>query len=203
MTEENPDLIQASAKSPSIAWTDERLVSECLKGNEQAWAALVGKYKNLIFSIPLKYGATREDAADVFQTVCLELYSALPELRKAGALRSWLMTITAHKAFHWKRKHRRRSDREIPGSDQDDLPNSAVVPRDLMEELEREQMVRDAVASLPARCSEMIRLLFFEQPPIPYLELSKRLGLAEGSIGFIRGRCLRRLQKRMKEMGFR
>jgi len=45
-------------------------------------------------------------------------------------------------------------------------------------------------------------MLFFEQPPVPYNELAKRLGLATGSIGFIRGRCLDRLQKILAEMGF-
>lgn len=182
--------------------TDERLVRECLEGNEQAWSDLVDKYKNLIFSIPLKYRATREDAADIFQTVCLELFSELPNLRKAGSLRSWLKTVTAHKSFHWKRKQRRITDRESNVAEVGDLPQVFSASSDLLEEVERAQMVRDAVAGLPARCNEIIRLLFYEQPPVPYLELSKRLGLAEGSIGFIRGRCLKRLEKRLSEMGF-
>jgi hypothetical protein len=45
--------------------------------------------------------------------------------------------------------------------------------------------------------------LFFEQPPLPYTEVARRLGLATGSIGFIRGRCLDRLRKLLVESGFR
>jgi len=48
----------------------------------------------------------------------------------------------------------------------------------------------------------MIRLLFFVEPAVPYREVARRLGLATGSIGFIRGRCLRRLQKTLQQMGF-
>ena len=48
----------------------------------------------------------------------------------------------------------------------------------------------------------MIRLLFFVDPPLPYREVAQRLGLATGSIGFIRGRCLQRLQKALQAMGF-
>ena len=40
----------------------------------------------------------------------------------------------------------------------------------------------------------MITLLFFEHPPQPYNEVAEKLGLARGSIGFIRGRCLKRLK---------
>jgi len=182
--------------------SDERLVGECLRGDEQAWAALIDRYKNLIFSIPIKYGASREDAADLFQAVCLELFSELSNLRKAGSLRSWLITVTAHKAFHWKRKQRQRIAREVADAAQDELPEPVTVAPDFIVAAEREQVVRNAVALLPARCAELVRLLFYEQPPVPYSELAQRLGLASGSIGFIRGRCLKRLQKLLEEMGF-
>jgi hypothetical protein len=48
----------------------------------------------------------------------------------------------------------------------------------------------------------MIELLFFESPPMPYAEVAKRLHLATGSIGFIRGRCLERLKKILDGKGF-
>jgi RNA polymerase sigma factor (sigma-70 family) len=188
--------------SPHIAWSDERLVSACLQGNEDAWATLIDKYKNLIFSIPLKYGAGQEDAADVFQAVCLELFSELPNLRNSGALRSWLITVATHKSFHWKQKHRRRSEKEVTDMAAEELGETIPVPPELIVEAERDQAVREAVAQLPARCAEMVRLLFYEQPPIPYRELAQRLGLALGSIGFIRGRCLGRLQKLLEDRGF-
>jgi DNA-directed RNA polymerase specialized sigma24 family protein len=78
---------------------------------------------------------------------------------------------------------------------------STVLP-EWIEQSERAQMVREAVARLKPRCAEMIRLLFFKDPPAPYLEVARRLGLATGSIGFIRGRCLGQLQKLLAKMGF-
>ena len=48
----------------------------------------------------------------------------------------------------------------------------------------------------------MIELLFFEQPPVSYAETAKRLRLAPGSIGFIRGRCLKRLKDILEKKGF-
>jgi RNA polymerase sigma factor (sigma-70 family) len=77
-----------------------------------------------------------------------------------------------------------------------------VVPPDMLAEIEREQLVQDAMAQLPQRCREMIELLFFESPPLPYAEVAKRLHLATGSIGFIRGRCLERLKKILEGKGF-
>ena len=65
-----------------------------------------------------------------------------------------------------------------------------------------EQLVRDSIEQLPPRCRQMITLLFFEQPPQPYNEVAEKLGLARGSIGFIRGRCLKRLKRILQDKGF-
>jgi RNA polymerase sigma factor (sigma-70 family) len=187
-------------RGPNVTWSDSRLIRACLTGNEHAWAALIDKYKNLIYSIPMKYGASPEDAADIFQAVCLELFSELPRLRKRAAFRSWLITVTAHRSFHWKRKVRRLAEDELTALAEEDL---GVDPfPDLIEQVEREQILREAVARLPARCQELIRLLFFQQPPLSYRDVARRLGLATGSIGFIRGRCLKRLQRTLEELGF-
>lgn len=186
--------------SPDVTWSDARLIRACVSGNEQAWSALIAKYKNLIYSIPMKYGASPEDAADIFQSVCLELFSELPRLRKRAAFRSWLVTVTAHQSFHWKRKVRRRAEDELTDLEAEKLGMDPSP--DLIEQVEREQMLREAVAGLPARCQEMIRLLFYQQPQVSYRDVAERLGLATGSIGFIRGRCLKRLQRTLEERGF-
>jgi len=179
---------------------DRALIVACLEGDDNAWEALVDKYKSLVFSVPLRYGACRNDAADIFQAVCVELFNELPRLRNTDSIRAWLMTVAAHQSYHWKQKQRKKRAREVEGVETDDLP--AVLPPEIATELEREQLVREAIGRLPARCQEMMRLLFWESPPIPYAEVARRLGLATGSIGFIRARCLERLQKALEELGF-
>jgi RNA polymerase sigma factor (sigma-70 family) len=187
-------------RTPDRTWSDARLIRSCLNGDDRAWAALIDKYKNLIYSIPLKYGAGPEDAADIFQSVCLELFNELPRLRKRSAFRSWLITVAAHQAFQWKRRTRRRAEDELTPADEDTLETEPSA--DLVEQVEREQVLREAIAELPPRCREMITMLFFQEPQVPYRDVARQLGLAVGSIGFIRGRCLKRLQRMLEERGF-
>jgi RNA polymerase sigma factor (sigma-70 family) len=190
---------------PLSSWSDTRLIRECLAGNEQAWAALINRYKRLIYSIPIKYGARPEDAADILQAVCIELFSELSNLRKTESLKSWLISVTAHQAFHWK-KRQRPGQVDLDGMEPEvadaQVRATDILAPELLEEVEQEQMVREAIRQLPPRCAEMVRLLFYEHPPLPYAEVARRLGLATGSIGFIRGRCLKRLEKNLMEMGF-
>jgi len=181
----------------AVEWTNTRLVQECLRGNEQAWNALVERYKDLVFSIPLRYGAPQQDAADIFQAVWLDVFNELPRLRDPEALQGWLVRVTAHKAYHWKKRQDSPADvAEI------ELPANGTLASDVLANVEREQMLREAIAQLPPRCREMIELLFFQQPPLPYAEVAQRLKLAPGSIGFIRGRCLKRLKDNLKAKGF-
>jgi len=185
---------------PAGEWTNKRLVEECLEGNEQAWNVLVDRYKNLIYSVPFRYGAGPQDAADIFQSVCLDLFHELPRLREPEALQGWLIRITINKCYHWKRQRESRAeDSENPEME---AVSDADLPTETLAAMEREQQVRQAIGELPPRCREMIELLFFEHPPLPYAEVAQRLRLAKGSIGFIRGRCLKRLKRILEERGF-
>lgn len=179
---------------------DERLVQECLKGDEKAWKRLIDKYKRLIYSVPVKYGFAPDDAADIFQNVCIDLFTNLSKLRKIESLRSWLITVATHKCFHHKRQQ--RQDVELDAMEQEVAEDIAPAAEMVLNEVQEEQAVRDAIARLTPRCAELVKMLFFEQPPLPYTEVAQKLGLATGSIGFIRGRCLNRLQKILAELGF-
>ena len=184
------------------SWPDNRLVAESLEGNQQAWSALVDKYKNLIFSIPIKLGLY-EDAADIFQAVCLDLLTDLPRLRKPRALPKWLMQTCYHKCLQC----RRRAEKHVPLREQDGETSHtngslSTLPDDMLVQLEKEQIVRGAIAELSPRCERMVRMLFFETPPRPYEEIAQELGIATGSIGFIRGRCLGKLKQQLENMGF-
>jgi RNA polymerase sigma factor (sigma-70 family) len=191
----------ASAARQST-WPDERLVRECCKGNQEAWSALIEKYKNLIFSIPIKFGLSRDDAADVFQTVCVELLAGLPNLREPKALPKWLMQTSYHQCLRWKRNRLNLLD-DAQGIEETLAGSPEELPEEMFNQIQREQSVREAMAALPPRCNQMVAMLFFEDPPRPYEEIAKQLQLATGSIGFIRGRCLKKLRQLLEEKGFR
>ena len=177
---------------------DARLIKGCLLGSETAWSELVSKYKNLIFSIPVKYGLSREDAADIFQAVCLDLLNDLSKIRDHGALAGWIIRVTYNKCFHRKKD----SDRYVPGEPIETATPIEDIPDSMFLEVQREQLLRDALRELSSRCQQLIQMLFFEFPVRPYEEVAKSLNLATGSIGFIRGRCLEKLRQSLDKLGF-
>src|SRR5271154_4447647 len=180
-------VLTRAAKKPPIAWNDTRLVKECLAGNEEAWSLLIEKYKSLIYSIPVKYGLPAHEAADVFQATCMELLSRLPELREPRALPKWLMQVAHHQCYRWKQQQGRlvsRDSEDLP------VPETPAIAESLVQQTQEEQMLREATSALSPQCRRLVELLFFEIPARPYAEIAWELGLALGSIGFIRQKCI-------------
>ena len=180
--------------------SDTRLVADCLSGDEEAWAQLIEKYKALIYSIPVKYGLPSQEAADVFQATCMELLARLPELREPRALPKWLMQVAHHQCLRWKQQQGRllsRDSEELP------VPETPALAEGLVQQTQEEQMLREAMMALSPQCRRLMEMLFFESPPRPYAEAASELGLALGSIGFIRQKCIDRLRRQLDELGFR
>lgn len=185
---------------PAPKWNDTRLVKECLCGNEAAWSMLIDKYKALIYSIPIKYNLPPQEAADVFQATCVELLVRLPELREPRALPKWLMQVAHHECYRVKRLSQR-----VVSRDSEENPTEPEIPpiaESLVIQTQEEQMLREAMATLTPQCRRLVEMLFFETPSRPYAEVASELGLALGSIGFTRQKCIERLRRQLEELGF-
>jgi RNA polymerase sigma factor (sigma-70 family) len=146
-----------------------------------------------------------QDAADIFQSVCVDLLSELPRLREHRALPKWLMQTCYHKCLHSQRAAERMVELGPEGSNGGGANLGGgleELPEHLLVQLEQEQILRDAILQLPQQCERMVRLLFFEIPPRPYENVAEELGMATGSIGAIRARCLASLKKQLQKRGF-
>ena len=132
----------------------------------------------------------------------MSLLAELDTLRQARALPSWLTHTAWHKCLHHVRQNRRYVEWDDDGFGSG-LNDGKPLPEAKLQQIESEQTLREAIAELQPRCESLVKMLFFEIPPVPYQEVADRLGLAKGSIGFTRMRCLDRLRERLERKGFR
>ncbi|HTT54293.1 MAG TPA: sigma-70 family RNA polymerase sigma factor [Streptosporangiaceae bacterium] len=170
-----------------------RLVARARDGDKQAWDAIVDRYAPLIWSICRRYRLDRADADDVGQSVWLRLVDQLAFIREPAALPGWIATTTRRECTRVVSAARRR---EALGSglDAEDIPDDR--PEEAMAEVlaaERNAALREAFGALPPRCRRLLALLIAD-PPVPYAEISDTLGIAVGSIGPSRARCLDRVR---------
>jgi len=170
------------------------LVARAGDGDKQAWDAIVERYAPLIWSICRRYRLDRPDADDVGQSVWLRLVDQLPLIRDPAALPGWIATTTRRECGRLVSAPRRR---EVLGYAQDvaEMPDPSPGAADAeVLVAERNAVLREAVRQLPPRCQELIGLLIAD-PPVPYADISSKLGIPVGSIGPTRARCLERLRR--------
>ena len=183
---------------------DRELIADCIKGAPDAWALLLVRYQRLIYSIPIKMGLSPNDAADVFQSVCLKLLENLANLRHKDRISSWLTVTTRRESWRVAAQKKREHvtsvyDREEAATLLSELP-SATAPLDQeLEAAELQQIVRDAVDRLPNRCRELIKLLFYQEGDLSYIDIARRLGIPRTSMGPTRARCLAKLKKILED----
>jgi RNA polymerase sigma factor (sigma-70 family) len=170
------------------------LVARARNGDEQAWDALVERYAPLIWSICRRYGLSGADAGDVNQVVWLRLVDQLAAIRDPAALTGWLAITTRRECGRVLRQARRPPAlvrlllaENIPGEQTGTAEHELLMA-------ERHAALREAFTHLPPQCQQLLALLVHD-PPVPYAQISARLGIPAGSIGPNRGRCLERLRR--------
>ena len=182
-------------------YTDSELISMCLQGDGRAWEALIVRYRRLIYSVPVRFGFEAADASDVFQAVCLKLLEHLHDIKDDRKISGWLVTTTTRQCLYV------RSLRHRETATEDEKLEEQLEPGDNVEDLrivtEQQQIIREAVDELPARCRELIGMLYFDNRSPSYDEISLNIGMPVASIGPTRARCLDKLKALLRRRGIK
>jgi RNA polymerase sigma factor (sigma-70 family) len=180
---------RSRATADDAVSTDRELIRRCAAGDERAWDQLVGRYERLVYSVALKNGVSREDAADITQLTFVALLDSIEVLREDASLPFWLMTVARRHAW----RVRRRMQREQP------WPTDLLESGTPHEDYEGVAAVHEALARLGTKCRLLLYALFFDPDAPPYAVIADRLHCAIGSIGPQRARCLQRLRALLDE----
>jgi RNA polymerase sigma factor (sigma-70 family) len=169
------------------------LVARARNCDQEAWNALVDRYAPLIWSICWQYRLDRADAEDVGQRIWLQLISHLGAIRDPAALPGWLATTTRREcsrivhAIHGPQAAGHLLDESIPDK------QTGTADQELLA-AERHAALREAFTCLSPSRQQLMAILT-EDPPVPYTEISARLGIPVGSIGPTQRRCLDQIRR--------
>ena len=178
--------------------TDEELVEACRRGDETAWEAIVHKYQNLLYSIPLRAGLRKDFASDILQEVFTTLFQKIETIEKPEYLRAWLVTTAQHKTIHLIQRESRGKPKSIDEMEETvgfEVSDPHPLPDENLIQIEREKQIETALDEIDVRCRRLLTLLYLEQSQKPYDEISRMLDIPLGSIGPTRARCLEKLIK--------
>ncbi len=170
--------------------TDEQLVTIYRSGREEAFEALLGRYRQELFHFLMRFTGSRAAAEDVFQEAFLQIHLSIDTFRTNLRFRPWLFTIAANKARDYLRRSNRRPFTSLSSSAKSDEAEERSVldlmqadldlPQEEAVRAETRQLVRETVASLPEHLREILALAYFQQ--VPYKEIAETLEIPLGTV---------------------
>ncbi|MEU4035194.1 RNA polymerase sigma factor [Streptomyces collinus] len=181
------------------------LVRSAVDGDAAAWKALVEGMSPLVWSVVRAHRLSDADGHEVYQTVWFRFAQHLGRLREPDKAGAWLASTARHECLKVLKGLTRLTLTDDPlvldRASEERTPEQSLI--DAEEEADQAERVRrlwQEFEELGERCRQLLRVLIASPPP-SYLEVSAALGIAVGSIGPLRQRCLRRLRARMDARG--
>ena len=181
----------------STGLNDNELISKVLSGDQQAYAGLVNRYQNYVFTLALRFTKNREDAEEVSQDIFVKAYKALADFRGASKFSTWLYTIVNTTCISFLRKkrlevHSLDNEKVFELADNQDSGMRA----NLVEQKSRVAMVTNAIKMLSTDDAEVITLFYKGEQTLE--EIAQILGIESNTAKVRLHRARTRLKEKME-----
>ena len=159
---------------------DNHYIEKVIAGETAAYAFLVNRHKDLVFTIALKIVHNREDAEEVAQDTFVKAFHKISTFRQDSKFSTWLYRIAFNESVS-KTRLRKFDEVEI----QDDLMES-VADEDVEDGImglgrqEQQQAVKLLMERLPEHDQLLINLFYMQG--IPVREIGEITGMSESNV---------------------
>ncbi|BCL81607.1 RNA polymerase sigma factor [Ktedonobacteria bacterium brp13] len=158
----------------------ELLVTRAIQGDQMAFSEIVDQYGTLMLRTASMIVGDHDIAEDVVQDALIQAWHHLADLRKAGALRPWLMRIVVNQCISFKRRLARTTAfmRQALSEQETDLIAQAA--DDHKGCMERDWDLACAIESLPMKQRVVIVLHYYNSMTLP--EMAQTLNTSENTL---------------------
>ena len=182
----------------STGLNDSEIISKVLSGDQQAYAELVSRYQNYVFTLAFRFMKNREDAEEVSQDIFVKAYRALADFKGSSKFSTWLYTIVNNTCITFLRKKKLQTyslDKEgvFEAADSQDSGMRA----NLVEQKSKVAMVNSAISLLSPDDAEIITLFYKSEQSLE--EIASILGVETNAAKVRLHRARTRLKEKMEK----
>ncbi|MEO6871490.1 MAG: sigma-70 family RNA polymerase sigma factor [Chthoniobacterales bacterium] len=166
---------------------DQALVTRAQAGEAAAFDDLVVKYSPRLYGLVYNMTSNHEDTNDMLQDVFAKAYRAINGFRGKSSFYTWIHTIAVNMTLNFLKKRGRRYNLSL-----DDVDASIQNDKEFIELTSTSSPVREAdLGELQRRLNEAMMKLseehravvtMFHIQGMPHAEISKILGVSEGTV---------------------
>lgn len=164
---------------------DYELVKRAAKGDQKAYADLLGKYRDAIYFMLLKMVNNPSDAEDLTIEAFGKAFKNIMQYTPNYAFSTWLFKIASNNCIDFIRKKKANM---VSLDDHDDEQNrpptdiqaSSPDPEESLMKQQKVDLMRGIVSKLKPRYRRLIELRYFKE--LSYEEISEELELPIGTV---------------------
>ncbi len=205
-TEDRAKVTVAAADLGS--WTDEELLIEYrMTGRSAVFETLVKRYERELYNYLRRFLNNQVLAEDAFQATFMQVHLKCHLYDEQRKVRPWLYTVATNQAIDIQRRNKRhrlvsldrpnRVQNDELGSLVDVLSGRESEPVSDLEQGERKEWVRQAVAALPEQLRSAVKLVYFRG--MKYREAADELDVPVGTVKSRLHSAVKRLGKAWEE----
>jgi RNA polymerase sigma factor (sigma-70 family) len=166
--------VQGQRKTGAAETSDGSLVQQALAGDQEAFEALVQRYRVALFRLVYRYVGERDEVNDVLRQVWLQLYLSLSVLCGCESIKPWLFKVAHNCSIDALRRRRALPFSQVEASDGgdedswlDSIPDVRPTPEEeaLVHDLQRSLVL--AIRSLPKKQRPVVLLYYENQLSFP------------------------------------
>jgi RNA polymerase sigma-70 factor (ECF subfamily) len=160
---------------------DLALMAKVARGDENAFAEIVGKHQHAVLGTVAKMTNQSSDTEDIAQQVFIRLWKSAERYKPTAKFTTFLFTITRNLVFNATRKKSGKNEYSFDAlegkwSQSIEDKSSESRPDKSVEQTELRQIIDQAISSLPEKQRLAVILRRYER--MPYEEIAETLGIS-------------------------
>jgi len=193
------------ASALTLNTQESALVAELKAGSEEAFAWLITRYHQPIYSLLARTVRDPADAADLTQEVFVKIFRGIGSFHAESSLRTWIYRIALHEGLNQRRWWRRHKQQEVTiemetvdcdSGEPTRLKEMLVDPSESPFEMASHTQTRERVEAALRQVPEPFRstLILRDIEGFVYEEVAEMLGVNLGTVKsrLVRGRAFLR-----------
>lgn len=183
---------------------DAELVAQAKEGDTAAFDQLVIKHSPRLYGLVYHMTSNHEDTDDLLQDIFAKTYRSLKRFRGKSSFYTWIYSIAVNMTLNFLKKRKRRQTMSL-----DDIDNKIENDKDFIAMTSRSDPVREAgIHELQKRLNAAMQELsedhravvaMYDIQGLPHKEISKILGVSEGTVRSRLFYAHRQLQNHLEE----
>jgi RNA polymerase sigma-70 factor, ECF subfamily len=138
------------------------LVEQLKAGSEEAFAWLISRYQQPLYSLIYRVLPNPGDAADITQEVFVKIFRGISHFHGEASLKTWIYRIALHEALNQRRWWSRHQRREV-AIEGEGGPDQHITPLEMLTDPQESPFDAAAHAEIAARVEAALRRV-----PEPY-----------------------------------